>query len=128
MDSNTIYDNIVKGDYKGNRVEVPRVLPDGYVTDENQSVAWNREQVVKSREARNAAFQANQVAEAEARKMFTTDLEEYIAEELGPRVNKRQVEILAEKAYSDGHSAGYHGVLAEADELLTFITDFLNAK
>ena len=100
-------------------------LPPDTILDEDASVRWNREEVIRrnrSRKGKAASFMAkiNQCDSDINKKII-----DYIQSEYGFTVTV--AEIVFGKAYEDGHSAGCEEVVAYACEYASFTERVLEA-
>ena len=103
----------------------PNVI-DGYITDENKSVKWNKEQVERNKQIYNQKIQEYRDEENRIYEMFVKDIE--IEASLYTDLNKQQIDLLLNKAWEEGHSEGYLEVINIMEELLTLVTDVLKLK
>lgn len=103
-------------------------LPDNWITDEDMSVKWNRDQVTldhkkwdeeakRLREKRNKKIQEAKEA--------TLD---YIQFNVGHNICRETAEDIYNKAYEDGHAYGYSEVMIHVAELCPFVADILERE
>lgn len=126
MTYDEMFENIENEKYKPVHEEVPPILKVGYVFDREMSVAWNEQQVLDNNKVSQAISMRNREAYGVACNLFKEDLKSYIKQDCVHLLSDKQVDLIYEKAYSEGHSGGYCEVLNETQELIEFIEDFIN--
>ena len=94
-----------------------------HIFDEEKSVKWNREEVVR----RNAIYEANKKAHYqdgyEKEKLFKKDLIQAIVDEND--FDEKGASIIYSKAYADGHAYGYNEVIIKAETLADFVNEVM---
>jgi hypothetical protein len=75
-----------------------------------------------------AAKNAYRTDENRLEALFRADLREYLEVTIGKKLTEKQWGAIFSKAWEDGHSAGYHEVLQEADEIADLAKILLEAK
>lgn len=122
-----IYDAVRGGHYKSN-VPYPKYEKYGenHIFDENMSVKWNCEEVVRRNQAYKDALKEYYKGEQEANKKFREDLIQAIMNDTGFSYEK--AEMIFGRAYDRGHSSGYYEVVSYASEIADFIYDFIRKE
>jgi len=116
------YENIVNkinnGAYNVKTKRTEKEFKENHIFDEDKSVKWNREEVIRRNELIKNAVRPIYKDE------FKEDLIEYI---LGYEVisNKTQAERIYAKAWEDGHIYGFYNVLQELEDLMDFVEDII---
>ena len=115
-----IMDKIQNGIY--DRPKKLNLYGDDHVIDENKSVKWNREEVVR----RNEKIKAEKnVALTD---QFKEDVIEYILKNYEINNNKEIAISVYKMAWETGHSYGLHDVLQEVIEFAEFAETILIAS
>lgn len=127
MTMSDIITNIESGKYKTS-LPYPqrRYYPANHVFDETQSVIWNREKVISENERLDAARKAYSDDENAKLQLFRDDLTVAIQNDYG--LSPACAAIVFGKAEDDGHWAGFHEVVSQAQILADFAVDILKAK
>lgn len=94
-----------------------------HVFDEEQSVRWNREQAKRLNDARKRQRDDWYADQALCDARFRNDLIAAIAYEYD--LNAAQSSVVFDKAYDEGHSAGYEEVCLEAHSFAGFARKIL---
>ena len=119
-----IIEKINNGDYDIKNTLNKKQYPENYVFDENKSVKWNKEEVVRQNEKIKKAIKSK----FDGQNQFKRDVIQYILEHQllsGSKLNENQAEKIYKKGWEDGHSSGYHNVMIEIEDLIDFIGDIL---
>jgi hypothetical protein len=103
----------------------PVELAVGYVTDENKSVKWNKEQVDNSRAALKKYYRERSDNGKAVLDLFMEDLKNAICS-ADTRIQRDQAQVIADRAYSESHSSGLHYVIETSMDLTQFTTDILD--
>ena len=117
-----------EGKYK-NTKEYPKKTESmkyGYISDEEKSVRWNKEQVELNKVVYQNKIDEYQKEENKRFELFKTDLIaviSYIAD-----LKENQAEVIFNKAWEEGHSEGLEEVIIQAEELTYFITDIIGTN
>ena len=114
-----IIEKINNGDYDIKNTLNKKQYPENYVFDENKSVKWNKEEVVRQNEEIKKAIKSK----FDGQKQFKRDAVQYILS--GNKLNEKQAEKTYEKGWEDGHSSGYRNVMIEIEDLIDFIEDII---
>lgn len=121
MFENEIIEKIRNNEYQSKEAYPERRgYREDHVFDENKSVKWNKEEVVRQNEKIKAQMDAYNKSKSEAQQEFKNDVESYILNNHNIKDNKDIAEEIYNKAYSDGHSGGLHEILNYADEIASF--------
>lgn len=117
----------VSNGYYRNNVQYPSKtdnMKDGFITDDERSVKWNREQVELAKQ--QYKDQQNKYKDEENRlhNLFTKDVIDYIVNFHNYKPDAAR--FIFEKAYEEGHSFGYSSVLDELEYILDIISGFLD--
>ena len=110
-----VTERISKGVYDIKCPKPKRLLKDTDIIDEDKSVKWNREQIEKENEKIKLHNEAIKEAKEKGPRVFKDDLIATLMGEHG--LNADQASRVYRKAYEDGHSAGMHEILWNAQEL-----------
>lgn len=111
--------------YYDNKLEYPRkneTMKEGYITDENKSVIWNREQVTKNIEEFKSKVDAYHNEGVRVSKLFEEDVINYIMKEF--HITEPASKFLLSEAWEKGHPDGLNNVIEELSDLIEFIIDF----
>lgn len=99
-------------------------MVDGYITDENKSVKWNREQVNLANEKYRNAYNKAKDLRAEREAVFEQDLIRAIVDVLKCTVKQAKFIIAeASERYDDCYE-----IVLEAENLADFISGYNNLK
>ena len=102
----------------------PKTLSNGFVTDREKSVAWNEEQVLKSKADEKAWLDKRNQELVKAHELFRSDLIQAIMDDLG--CNLRQAIVVYSNAYESGRSDGLYQVLCDAENACAFIGEYID--
>ena len=132
MDYSDVRENLNNGKYNVVYKDDPRpeVLRDGFITDRQQSVAWNEEQVAQSKRNLKNWHNRRTAAEQRARDSFESDLIEAIKDDAkyqGHPFTDEQASIIYSESYDSGHAYGYSEVLNYASSNTDTFVRFLKA-
>lgn len=98
------------------------------VIDENQSIKWNKEQIIQHNKGVEEKFRNECIDIREERRELLYKTFEYFRDEAGyDKLTQNQFNIAWAKAYSEGHSEGIHRILDEVEEYLDFFFEMLDA-
>ena len=100
-------------------------LKEGYITDEDKSVRWNREQVEQSQQTyREETLRLRQ----ERNQMLDKAKQEiilYIKDSLEKDFSEEKCNLILSRAYEENHAYGLTSVINRVDEYVDFINDLL---
>ena len=99
---------------------------DSHIFDENQTVKWNREKVLSENQRIRNAKEAYRDEENRKNQQFRDDLLSVLQEEYG--LSPACAAVVFSKAEDDGHWAGFHEVVSQAQILADFAVDILKTK
>lgn len=122
-----IYDALGEGYYSSN-AQMPKFerYAENHIFNEKKSVKWNREEVARRNQAYKDALNAYYAIQNEKDKEFQEDLILAIMNDTNfPRT---KAEMIFNKAYDRGHSAGYYEVISYAMEIADFVYDFIRKE
>lgn len=127
MTTAEIINNIENGAYKPTMAyPTERFFKDGHIFDENQTVKWNREKVLSENQRIRNAKEAYRDEENRKNQQFRDDLLSVLQEEYG--LSPACAAVVFSKAEDDGHWAGFHEVVSQAQILADFAVDILKTK
>lgn len=127
-DLDDIRENIRNNKYNVT-ISLPRkdkTMKEGYITDENKSVIWNKEQVEQN--LQNYENQRYKYLKESYEKYNTLFDDVIIVVEREYHYSKDAIRILLDKAYEEEHSCGQLAVIDKLEELLGVIYDFIKAN
>jgi len=99
---------------------------EGHIFDENKSVKWNREEVIRQNNLFFEEFENLKKQEKKDWKELMNQLYSYLEKEYD--LNHNQIEKLYSFAYEDAHSEGIRNVLIVFDELADLYFDLKNLE
>lgn len=124
-----MFDDIINELAEGNKYKNNLIYPtksenmkEGYITDENKSVIWNREQVDINKENYKSALNAYRKRSNEVHSLIRQDVINIIIREL--HCTEQAADLLFNKAYESEHSEGWEAILYEIENLVDTIIDF----
>ena len=96
-------------------------IPKDYITDENRSVKWNREQVEKNhKEYHNEVAKLN-TAKNKARNDIYQDIYAKIRYEIGVNISDKTARAIFDNAYNKANGSGFHEIRMELGELIELL-------
>ena len=96
-------------------------LPVGYITDENQSVKWNREQVeISNARYNDEVARLNSLKNAKRDELYE-DIYATIQDYVGHGFTREQAITVWNYAYSKGHAYGMSDIVSELDDLVYMV-------
>lgn len=131
MTMSDIIANIESGKYKTS-LPYPqrRHYHAGHVFDETQSVRWNLEkdisEIISENERLDAARKAYSDDKNAKQQLFRGDLTAALQDDYG--LSLACAAVVFRKAEDDGHWAGFHEIVSQAQILADFAIDILKAK
>lgn len=109
-----------------NKLPYPRknteILKDDYVTDENKSVKWNREQVQLNRETYRKSLKQYYDENNRLTQLFFEDLIYVLTSEF--KFSDKASRYLLNIAWEDEHSSGLESVVDKLVDLIKLVQDF----
>lgn len=114
MKFETILDKINKGKY--DKIRQPNLYKEGHVFDENESVKWNKEEVIKQNEKLKKEFNNAKMK----REDFQDDVVKHILNDYKIDNNENIANMVYNMAYEFGHSSGYREILNETIDFACF--------
>lgn len=103
-------------------------LPKGWITDENQSVKWNREQVELNNQNYQKAVAELNTKKNEALDAIYEEIYKKIQDEVGYGISKKSAIKIWNHAYSEGHSCGFYTIRSYLEELIDLISEILDEQ
>ena len=103
-------------------------LPKGWVTDENQSVKWNREQVELNNSNYQKAVKELNIKKNNARDAIYEDIYKKIQDEVGHGISRQSAIKIWTYAYAEGHSCGWVNIRIYLDEIIELVSDILDEQ
>ena len=119
-----IRDKIKAGIYD-NKLEYPRkneTMKEGYVTDEDKSVKWNKEQVQNNIQNYHAKIDAYHKEGIRVYTLFEQDVINYIKKVYN--FKEDAIKFLLGEAWEEGHSDGLDSVIYKLEDLIELVIDF----
>lgn len=103
-------------------------LPKGWITDENQSVKWNREQVeLNNRNYQKAVADLN-TKKNKARDDVLNDIYKHIQYQVGYNLSLNSAIKIWNYAYKNGHGYGMSEIKCYLDEIVDLVSDILDEQ
>lgn len=99
-----------------------QIMKDSYITDENKSVKWNREQVEINKQKYKQELDAFVQEGNDLRDLFFNDLLGVLM--IGFEFTEKASNYLLNKAWDEGHSEGLESVVDVLVDLVELIQDF----
>ena len=108
---------------------VPRFkkLKSDYITDENKSVKWNREQIELNHAKYNQVVKELNTKKNKERDRIYKDIILKIRQEVGFNLDEKSASMIWEYAYSQGHSDGFSSILSWLNEIINLVHNLLCA-
>lgn len=100
-------------------------LPKGWITDENQTVKWNREQVELNNQNYEKVFKELNAKKNKARDNVYEDIYKKIQDEVGHDISRESAIKIWNYAYAEGHSCGWDNVKVHLDEIIDLVSEVL---
>ena len=117
MKFETIIDKINNGEYVKNKQTI--LYEEGHVFDEDKSVKWNKEEVIRKNEQLKKEFNNAEVEN------FKNDVIEYILNNYEISNNRNIANMVYHMAYEFGHSSGNRETLNETIGFAEFAEDIV---
>lgn len=103
-------------------------LSKDWVTDENQSVKWNREQVeLNNRNYEKAVAELN-TKKNKMRDSIMEDIYLFIQDEVGCDLDKESAKEIWAYAYDKGHSCGIYEIKIHLDEIIELVSGIIERR
>lgn len=103
-------------------------LPKGWITDEYQSVKWNREQVELNNQNYQKAVEDLKTKKTQTRDHVLNDIYKRIQYEIGHNISLNTAIKIWRHAYDDGCGDGFGYIKCCLDELIDLISDILEEQ
>ena len=103
-------------------------LPNGWITDENQSVKWNRDQVELNNQNYQKAVAELNTKKNKARDSVYEEIYEKIQDEVGHNLSRNSAIKIWSRAYDKGHGFGFHNIKCYLDELIDLVSEILDEQ
>lgn len=119
-----IKDKIKAGIYD-NKFEYPRknkTMKEGYITDEDKSVKWNREQVQNNIAEYHNKIDLYHKEGNRLSNLFEQDVINYIKKHYD--FKEDAIKFLLGEAWEKGHANGLEDVISELEDLIELVIDF----
>lgn len=100
-------------------------FPKGYVFDENKSVKWNAEEVIRNNEAVQKEVSELQRNRSAAINSAVSEIVKLIVCEFDYKINEKQAYIIWNLAYEKGHSYGCSEIEIHLKELIETFKAFI---
>lgn len=101
-------------------------LPKDFITDEDRSVKWNREQVELNNKKYQDEVSRLNTAKNKARDAANKEIYKKIQDEVGHGISEKAAMKIWDRAYSNSHAYGVMEVLNELDDLIDFVKSILD--
>lgn len=101
-------------------------FPKGYVFDENKSVKWNAEEVIRNNEAVQKEVSELQQNRSIAINTATDEIVKLIVHEFDCSITKNQAYIIWNLAYEKGHAFGCSEIRTHLEELIGVFKEFVS--
>ncbi|WP_301003234.1 hypothetical protein [uncultured Duncaniella sp.] len=120
-----VWEKLRTDQYTADYSDLPHLekWPIDKIIDPDKSVNWNRQQVEDHNARRSQVMQERRQREAACHQQFSDDLHQYIADELEVPADGKVASLVYNKAWEDGHAAGYNEVLYHANDYIQLIRD-----
>lgn len=103
-------------------------LPKGYITDEEQSVKWNRDQVEQNHLAYENAVKQLNAEKNRRRDEICQCIYDLIQKEVGPKLHRTGARKIWEMAYNQSRSYGFTAVYWRIADLISLAKVILNKE
>lgn len=95
--------------------------------NENQSIVWNKEQILQHNKEVEEKFQNNCINLIEEKRNLKFKTFDYFKDEIcDNRLTQSMFDIAWAKGYYEGHSEGIYRIFDEVEEYLDFFFDMLD--
>ena len=125
MDINEIRDRYYAGGYTVEHSDIPNLVPESHVFDEELSVKRNRELAIENNKRRAELIAERNTKQSELYQQLTNDIIDYIVDSY--ELNRAQASIVEGFIYRERHScmSDYFG---SVNEYSAFAENLVNAK
>lgn len=100
-------------------------LPKGWITDENQSVKWNRDQVELNNRSYQQAVKELNARKNKARDSVLENIYKKIQDVVGFDISKGSAIKIWQYAYERGHAFGFRDIKIYLDEIIDLVSELL---
>lgn len=101
-------------------------LPKDFITDEDKSVKWNREQVDLNNKKYQDEVSRLITAKNKARDTAKKEIYKKIQDEVEHGISEKAAMKIWDRVYSNSHAYGVMEVLNELDDLIDFVKSILD--
>ena len=103
-------------------------LPRGWITDENQTVKWNREQVELNNQNYQKAVAELNTKKNKMRDIVLNDIYERIQYQVGHNLSLKSAIKIWNYAYEIGHGFGFNEIKCHLGEIMDLVADILDIQ
>lgn len=103
-------------------------LPKGWITDENQTVKWKREQVELNNQNYQKAVAELNTKKNKARDAVYEDIFKKIQYQVGHNLSRKSAIKIWNRAYDKGHGCGLHDIKCYLKELIDLVSEILDEQ
>lgn len=100
-------------------------LPKDWITDENQSVKWNREQVELNNQDYQKSVKELNAKKNKARDAVYEDIYKKIQDEVRYDISRESAIKIWNYAYAEGHSCGWNNIKICLDNIIDLVSEVL---
>lgn len=98
-------------------------VPQNHVFDENQSVKWNKDKVVKNNTTYHEEVAHLNREKNKVRDAIHEDIYKAIQSEIGHGLNRNGAKKIWEYAYKQGHAYGIYDIMCNLEEVMYLIKE-----
>lgn len=103
-------------------------LPKGWITDENQTVKWNREQVELNNRNYQKVVKELNTKKNKARDKVLEEVYKKIQYEVGHNLSRNSAIEIWSRAYDEGHGCGFSTIKCYLEELIDLVSEILDEQ
>lgn len=103
-------------------------LPKGYITDEEKSVKWNREQLEKNHLAYDNEIKRLNTEKNMRRDALLQEIYDLIQKEVGLKLHRTGARKIWEMAYNQSHAYGFAAVYWKVQDLMDLVKIILSKE
>ena len=103
-------------------------LPKGWITDESQTVKWNREQVELNNRNYQKAVKELNTKKNKARDKALEEVYKKIQYEVGHNLSRNSAIEIWSRAYDEGHGCGFPIIKCYLEELIDLVSEILDEQ